>query len=103
MKTRVVALSAVVLVGCSLAGTFVYAEHRAAEDRRASAAICAAVPLGVSVPVATELIRSQRQVRLGGELGQSDVVALEGPAYCFCKFSLGADGMIGSSMTRCHH
>ena len=104
MKMRAAVISVLGLVGCSVAGAFAYAEHRAAKDRSASAAICAAVPLGVNLPVATELIKQSAQLRFGGEFGpDSYIVALKGPAYCYCKLTLGQDGTVGKSEVRCQH
>jgi hypothetical protein len=104
MKIRASVISVLGLVACSVAGAFAYAEHRAAEDRSASAAVCAAVPLGVNLPVATDSIKGKAQVRFDGDFGSdSYIVALKGPAYCYCKLTLRQDGLVGKSEARCQH
>lgn len=104
MKMRASVISVLGLIGCSAAGALAYAEHRAAKDRSASAAVCAAVPLGANLPVATESIKSRAQVRFNGDFGpDSSIVALKGPAYCYCKLTLGQDGMVGKSEVQCQH
>jgi hypothetical protein len=104
MKMRALVFSVLGLVGCSVAGAFAYAEHRAAKNRGASAAVCAAVPLGVNLAIATESIKSRTQVRFDEDFGSdASIVALKGPAYCYCKLTLGQDGMVGKSEVRCQH
>ena len=104
MRMRASVISVLGLVGCSIGGALVYAEHQAAKDRSASAAVCAAVPLGFNLSVATQSIKTRAQVRFDGDFGRdSSIVALKGPAYCYCKLTLGQDGMVYKSEVRCQH
>lgn len=104
MRTRTVVLTSIGALACSIAGAFVFAEYHAQQDRDAAAATCGAVQMGVPVTEVVQSIRTLAQVRFDGDFGgKSVIVALSGPAYCYCKLTLGEGGVVTSSKGLCQH
>lgn len=94
------ALAAVaVLVGIWIA----WVDHLRLRDRTDSAVVCRSIPVGLGTKEIEQFIRKERDVRfVGSDTAHGFIVALAGPAYCYCNVSMH-ESKSQNATEICHH
>lgn len=100
-KSRFVTVGVVVAVFLIGAAAFTYQEYELGLDRESSRAACESIHVGTTTGEALTLISKTKEVRFA-DLA-AGVVAIRGPAYCYCRITPNSGGLVLEVKSLCQH